>query len=238
MDEFGKNGEAVRIDELMPERYKEQDREMREQMGLSKRDSSLSWREQFRKDNAEMKEKRERTMRRLMAGSEEHFQRVEAERARQEFLAFQPYSSLEEVFAEWECRSGRSCEVKFLRPSNLAEWQSTIYRCATMVKVLKTLDQFIPQNIKQYRFHYIYKTFYKFTTHVFEYDPANYSFIVKTGAAFGNDQIDNKQMPALYENARAQLENLLQTMKSELPQTHFEKVFALYVYIKDKKTAH
>ncbi|GAA4377262.1 hypothetical protein [Hymenobacter koreensis] len=152
------------------------------------------------------------------------------------FVDFKVYNNIEAVFEEWDCVNGQLYEVKFVRPLNLADWQSTIYRCSTMVKILKTIDYYMPNNTDRYRFCYIKKSLYRNTTYVFGYDPANFSFVVKTGVPFAFDDLTNKQA-GIHETAREQLHDLLKIMKEELPKEHFEKAFALYVLIKDKKTA-
>lgn len=95
------------------------------------------------------------------------FRAIEEQRKLREFTDFQVFNSLDEIFEEWDCKSGKILEVKFVKPSTLAEWQSTIYRCATMVKVLKTLNHFMSTGFHKYNFIYQCKTLFKKTTHAF-----------------------------------------------------------------------
>ncbi|MET4072959.1 hypothetical protein [Hymenobacter sp. UYCo722] len=152
------------------------------------------------------------------------------------FLEFQPFDSLEEILKEWPQSTTTFSEVKFVKPSNLADWQSTLYRCATMVKVFKTLDQHMAANTHQYNFIYECKTLFKSTTHVFGYDPKNFAFVIRTGLGSSGQVIKNKSVP-FYKQVNNQLQGLINEMKKELPKAHFDQVFALYTLIKDKKRA-
>jgi hypothetical protein len=164
------------------------------------------------------------------------FRVTEEQRRLKEFTDFQIFDTLDEVFEEWDCKNGKILEVKFIKPSTLAEWQSTIYRCATMVKVLKTLNHFMPMSLHKYNFIYQCKTLFKKTTHAFEYNAANFAFIVRTGLGSGGQEMKNVPVN-FYEQAQEQLHHLLGVMKQELPQSHYEQVFKLYLLIKDKKRA-
>ena len=152
------------------------------------------------------------------------------------FREFQSFDSLEEIFKEWDCKRGRIVEVKFIKPSTLAEWQPTIYRCATMVKVLKTLNYFMEENLQRCNFVYQCKTLFKKTTHAFEYNAANFAFIIRTGLGSGGQEVRNVSVD-FYEQTQQQLHYLLDEMHKELPQSHYERVLMLYVLIKDKKRA-
>jgi hypothetical protein len=164
------------------------------------------------------------------------FKEVERARKLKESREFQVFSSLDEIFEEWDCKNGKILEIKFIKPATLAEWQSTIYRCATMVKVLKTLNHFMPTNLHRYNFIYQCKTLFKKTTHAFEYNAANYAFIIRTGLGSGGQEVENVPVN-FYEQTQEQLHHLLSVMKQELPQSHYEQVFMLYTLIKNNKKA-
>jgi hypothetical protein len=164
------------------------------------------------------------------------FRTIEEQRKLREFIDFQVFDSLDEIFEEWDCKNGKILEVKFIKPSTLAEWQSTIYRCATMVKVLKTLNHFMSTSLHRYNFIYQCKTLFKKTTHAFEYNASNFAFIIRTGLGSGGQEVKNVPVN-FYEQTLLQLQELLVLMKRELPQAHYEQVFMLYVLIKDKKKA-
>jgi hypothetical protein len=164
------------------------------------------------------------------------FKEKERQRLKQEFCDFQPFDTLEEIFKEWDCKGGKILEVKFIKPSTFAEWQSTIYRCATMVKILKTLNHFMQTSLHKYNFVYQCKALFKKTTHAFEYNAANFAFVIRTGLGSGGQEVKNLPVN-FYEQTQQQLHYLLDEMKKELPQSHYEQAFMLYVLIKDKKRA-
>jgi hypothetical protein len=164
------------------------------------------------------------------------FREQEQQRRLARFREFQAFDSLQEILEEWECGNGRIVEAKFVRPSTLAGWQSTVYQCATMVKALKTLHHFMPVNLHKYNFIYQSKTLFKKTTHAFEYDSANFAFVIRTGLGSGGQEVKNVPVN-FYEQTQEQLHHLLGIMKQELPQSHYERIFMIYVLIKDKRKA-
>lgn len=155
---------------------------------------------------------------------------------RQEFEQFQAYERLEEILVEWPHSTTTFSEVKFVKPTNLADWQSTIYRCTTMVKVFKTLEQHMAANTHQYNFIYQCKSLYRSTTHIFEYDPQNFAFVIRTGLGNGGQVFKNTTV-SFYTSVRSQLMSLLYEMQKELPQSHYEQVIALYTLIRYKQKA-
>lgn len=155
---------------------------------------------------------------------------------REKALDFQVYDSLEEIVLEWPSSTTTMVEVKFIKPAKLLDWKSTIIQCSTMVKVFKTLDYFMMDNTHQFNFIYECRTLFKKTTHIFEYDPTNFAFVVRTGLGSGGQIIKNTPV-SFHNQVRQQLHDLLVTMKEELPSTHYEQFIALYTHIKDKRKA-
>ena len=106
-----------------------------------------------------------------------------------------------------------------------------------MVKVLKTLAMQMEANKNQFHFRYDYKVFYKETTTVFQYDPNNFLFSIKTGCQFGKPNYQQKDWSIIiYDAIREQLHDLIRQMKRELPQSQFEAAFAFYYFLKSKWT--
>lgn len=150
---------------------------------------------------------------------------------------FEIYSSLAEIFKELDCLPNGLLEAKLTKPSNLSDWQSVIYRCSLLVKILKTLNSFIPVSTDKHNFIFIKKRFYKSTTWEINYDAANLSFVVKSGLAEIDSKPRNKENN-LYDYAQYQLHQLITVMKTELPKQYFERAFNAYILTKNKSAYH
>ena len=154
---------------------------------------------------------------------------------REKLLDFQPYDSLEQIVLEWPNSMTTMVEVKFVKPSRLSDWESTIIMCSTMVKVFKTVEYHMANHLHLHNFIYENKRFFKKTTHIFEYDPTNFAFVVRTGLGSGGQRIRNCSVP-FYKEVREQLHFLLNEMKTDLPSSHYEYMMEFYHEIKNRKT--
>ncbi len=96
-------------------------------------------------------------------------------------------------------------------------WHDTLIDCVRACRCLKTLERQYQKNKGEYNVLYKSKLLYKPTTFKFDWDSNTYTIIVNTGLSFSRGVTEIRNEVFRFTFPYDKLEELLRTMKSELP---------------------